>query len=252
MEQVIARHRSAVMVLAVAVPALACALLSLLREWVENTNAALGLVLLVVAAASTGLRSAGIVAALSGAVSFDYFLTAPYHRLTITNRDDIETTLLLLAVGLAVTELALWGRRQQHSASREQGYLSGMLDTSATVAAGTTPPKDVINHISAELVELLDLDRCRISTESDSSLPSLRPDGTLVGASGEIAVERDGLPTDTEIALPVRSGGVVVGSFLLTAASHVARPGQEQRRVAAALADLAGPSLETGSPSAAE
>jgi hypothetical protein len=45
----------------------------------------LALVLLVVAAAATGIRSAGIVAALSSALWFD-FLTQPYPRFTITDQ----------------------------------------------------------------------------------------------------------------------------------------------------------------------
>jgi hypothetical protein len=51
--------------------------LSLFRDSVANTNAALALVLLIVAAAATGIRAAGLVAALSSAVCFDFFLTGP-------------------------------------------------------------------------------------------------------------------------------------------------------------------------------
>ena len=35
---------------------------------------------------------AGVVAALSGGVWFDFFLTQPYERFSITRRTDIETT----------------------------------------------------------------------------------------------------------------------------------------------------------------
>ena len=90
-----------------------------------NTNAGLALVLIIVAAASTGIRWAGIAAALASAAGFDYFLTEPYSTFVITDRADIETAVLLL-VGSAVTEIALWGRRVQSRASREQGYLDGL------------------------------------------------------------------------------------------------------------------------------
>jgi K+-sensing histidine kinase KdpD len=43
------------------------------------------------------------------AVWFDFFLTQPYERFTITRRTDIETTVLLLVIGVAVTEIAVWG-----------------------------------------------------------------------------------------------------------------------------------------------
>jgi hypothetical protein len=43
---------------------------------------------------------------------------------------------LLLLVGLAVTELAVWGRRQQAFASREAGYLAGIRAAAESGAIG--------------------------------------------------------------------------------------------------------------------
>ena len=53
-------------------------------------------------------------------------------------------------------------------------------------------------------------------------------------------VDRDGLPTDDDIALLVTRSGTTVGHFLLTSASHIARPTLEQRKVAILLADQVG------------
>jgi K+-sensing histidine kinase KdpD len=89
------RHRAVTLAAAALVPLLAAAVLAGFRASFENTNAALVLVLLVVAAASTGIRPAGLVAAVSSARSFDYFLTAPFRTLAITDRADIETAVLL-------------------------------------------------------------------------------------------------------------------------------------------------------------
>ena len=69
-------------------PLVACAVLALFRDSVANTNAALGLVLIIVAAAATGIRAAGIVAALSSAAWFDFFPTEPFNSFKITDRDD--------------------------------------------------------------------------------------------------------------------------------------------------------------------
>src|SRR2546428_173356 len=80
----------------------------------------------VVAVAATGYRPAGFLAAASAAAWFDFFLTRPYERFTITRREDIETTVLLLVLGIAVTEIAVWGRRQHAAASRRAGYLDGI------------------------------------------------------------------------------------------------------------------------------
>ena len=108
---------------AVLAPVVAGALLSMVRDLITNNNAALVLVLVVVAVAATGHRVAGLVAAVVSAASFDFFLTQPYLQFAITERDDIEAAVLLALIGLAVTEIALWGRRQQARSSTRAGYL---------------------------------------------------------------------------------------------------------------------------------
>ena len=111
-------HRALLVVAALVLPLAVCAVLSVWRDEIASATAVLVLALLVVAAAATGDRLVGVVAALSSGVWFDYFLTAPYHRFTIADRDDVEATVLLVVVGLAVSECALWGRREQARASR--------------------------------------------------------------------------------------------------------------------------------------
>jgi hypothetical protein len=56
-------------------------------------------------------------------------------------------------------------------------------------------------------------------------------------------VEKDGLPTDDVIAIPVPGRAARSGYFAVTAATHVARPRTEQRQVAALLARLAAGAL---------
>src|SRR5262245_24461442 len=107
------RHRSVVIAAAAVVPLRACALSVPFRDHPAHTNAALALVLLVVAAAATGIRTAGITAAVSSAAWYDFFLTRPYESFHISNQTDLETFVLLVLVGIAVTEIALWGHRRQ-------------------------------------------------------------------------------------------------------------------------------------------
>nr|BFE71952.1 hypothetical protein GCM10020092_052530 [Actinoplanes digitatis] len=97
-------------VLAVVAPFAVSAMLVPLRDRIENTDVALLLVVVVVAVAAFGNRPAGYLAALSAGVWFDFFFTAPYQRFTIGDGSDVETLVLLMAVGIAVTELAVWGR----------------------------------------------------------------------------------------------------------------------------------------------
>ncbi|HEY5846287.1 MAG TPA: DUF4118 domain-containing protein [Microlunatus sp.] len=230
------RSRGPVIIAAAVVPLLACLLLSGVRDTIENTAAALLLVLVVVGVASLGSRAAGLVAAVSSAASFDYFLTAPYDQFRIGDRSDIETTVLLVLIGAAVTELALWGRRQQARASEQRGYLDGILSATETLA-GAAPVSTVIAHVERQLVDLLDLDTATFVSRPEPLRPSLQPDGSLTRQQQILEVDRIGLPTDTEIFLPVRDGDIDRGAFRLVAATHCARPTARQRRVAALLAD---------------
>jgi K+-sensing histidine kinase KdpD len=257
-ESILQAHRPVIVGAAAATSLAACAVLSMFRDSIANTNAALGLVLLIVAAASTGIRAAGLVAALSSAAWFDFFLTQPYHHFAITDPADIETAVLLVLVGIAVSEIALGGRRQQAKASREQGYLDGVLTTAATVGAGRRSTTSLVDDVCAQIVDGLQLDDCRfdlgsidsgngdtgsVDTATDPILATLNDDATMTYNGRPYDVHRNGLPTDSEIALPVQSGGLVRGRLLLTSATRVVRPTTEQLRVAVALANQVGAAL---------
>ena len=86
--------------------------LSGLRQSISGADAALVLVTVIVAVATSGQRVSGVLAAASSSVWFDFFFTQPYDHLSIVHRGDIETTVLLLAVGVALTELAARGQRR--------------------------------------------------------------------------------------------------------------------------------------------
>src|SRR5512144_1861300 len=130
------RTRTLALTAAALVPVAVGALLSLVRELVANNTAPLVFVLVVVAVAATGYRLAGLVAAVVSAASFDFFLTQPYLQFAIAERDDIEAAVLLALIGLAVTEIALWGRRQQARASTRAGYLHGVVSAARLAASG--------------------------------------------------------------------------------------------------------------------
>lgn len=241
------RHRSALIAAAAVAPLLCCAGIAVFRESVTAATAALVLVLVVVAVAATGDRLAGIVAALSSGAWFEFFLTKPYGRFTISDPNDIEITVLLVLVGVAVTEIALWGRRQEARASRRAGYLDGVFGTSKIIAVRETTPDALIDHVAHEIVQVLDIDECRFVmgaglTEGTEGA-SLDHDGHVTRSGHRVDVDRDGLPTDERIGLLVRQGSVVHGLFELTAATRVVRPSAEQLRVAVLLADQVGAAL---------
>ena len=221
-------------------------LLSLARDAVDNANAALVLVLVVVGVAATGRRLAGIVAALSATVWFDFFLTEPYLTFTINDQNDIETAVLLTLVGLAVTEIALWGRRHQGRASRREGYLAGVITAARTAVSGRSEPEALVAGIAKQIGQVLEVDRCvfeRGAASGDHDQPRLNQDGSVTVAGRTIDVARAGLPTDDVIELPIERAGVRQGRFLITAATRISRPTLEQRQVAVTLADQAAAGL---------
>lgn len=221
-------HRPLAITAAALAPLLICAVLVPFRTDFANTSAALALVLVVVASAMTGVRPAGYTAAVSGAVWFDFFLTRPYQNLHIDDRNDIETAVLLVLVGAAVTELALWGRRRQAEASNQEGYLTGIADSAARAAAG----EPVVDTVAAQLVTVLGADECRWAGTARRDLPTLRRDGSVVRGDRVLDVDRHGLPTDAELDVPAGDG-----HLLVTAATRISRPSLTQRRVAVLLAD---------------
>lgn len=235
------QHRPFVLALAAGLPLVWCSVAAQLRSDVTAATAALVLVAIVVAAATTGDRVAGIVAAVSGGWWFDFFLTQPFHRFTIENSDDLEVTLLLVLVGIAVTELAIWGGRQQAEASRRAGHLNGLMATSQIVS-GQFSPRALADQVAAHIAELLEVDSCQFVEAG-----AVPPDGAVLDADGEVRlrgrvlnVDRDGLPALGEVVLPAGRNGHVAGVFLIVAATQIVRPTLEQRQVAVLLADQVG------------
>ncbi|WP_406504521.1 DUF4118 domain-containing protein [Streptomyces sp. NBC_00212] len=226
---------------AVAGPLAAAGLLVPFRTHVASTNLALILVVVVVAVAANGHRGAGALAALSSAVWFDFLLTRPYERFTIAGGDDITTAVLLLAVGLAVSQLAARARRLKVVTVTDADHLARIHDT-AQLARRTGSAATVVDHVRGELTDVLHLDGCRF--EYGSLLghpPQLGQDGEVTTAHGRWSLERRGWPQG-ETELRVFGNGHYYGRFML-------RPGRadvvplQARLVAATLADQVGAAL---------
>lgn len=235
----IERNKGWVFTAAVVAPLAVCAALSAFRDHITAATSVLVLVLLVVAAASTGLRAAGILAALSGGLWFDLFLTQPYGRLTIDDSSDVEAAVLLVLIGAAVSEIALWGHRQQARADRRAGYLDGVLSAADLVSLRGGSPDVFVQRVAGQIKAVLAVSRCRFvaGPVHDPRTPVLTHDGGVTRNGHSVNVDRDGLPFDDEIAILVTLGGETVGHFLITSAADIARPTLEQRRVAVLLAD---------------
>ena len=240
------RDRLAVLA-AIAVPLALAAILVPFRSGFPNTDAALAMIVVVVAVAANGDRLAGVLAAVSAAVWFDFFLTQPYERFSITSRNDIETTVLLLVIGVAVTELAVWARRQHAAASRRAGYLDGISSAARAVAAGRSPSV-LMEQVTGQLTALLALRSCEFQYGvAGLGLARLGHDGSVAVEQRIWDVDAKGFPPGMNVELLVESGGLLQGRFLMSP-DDGARPTREQRLLGVALADQVGAALATSRP----
>ena len=199
------------------------------------------LVLAVAVVSAAGLRPAGLVAAATTALAYDYFWTEPYYSFRIFDTQDILTVLLLVLVGGAIEQLSWWAGRQHAVAARRLDYLNALRRAAEPIAPETHAA--TLEAISDTMITVLDADSCDLVLNDRLPATVLHGDGSVTRAGQIMDVDTAGLPTDDVIAIPVPSADDRVAYFAVTAATHVARPRAEQRQVAALLAHLAAQSL---------
>jgi hypothetical protein len=235
------------LVVAVAGPVVVAVAMLPLRADLRTSNVALILVLAVLVAAIVGGRLGGALAALSAAVSLDFLFTRPYYSFSISDGGDVQTVALLLVVGLVVGEIVARSRHS-HAVARRRSREAEHLRHVAELAAGGESSGRLIALVQNELTSILDLKSCRFERPPfRSTLPQLRHRGVRVNAGKPDA---DGL--NSQLELPVRGGGKLLGRFVLTMPADgtgTRLPG-ESRQLAVALADQLGAALaEPGRPS---
>ncbi len=230
-----------IMLAAVAAPIAVAAALIPWRHHLDTADNALFLVVVIVAVASTGRRLAAAVAAIVSALSFDFFLTRPYLSFRITRHSDLITEILLVVVGLAVGELAARGRRHRDAAWQGRHEMA-LLHSVTELAATGQDPQVVVAVAGHELEELLTLRGCRFTAHDIAGTTArVTPRGEVVVGNETWSTGDLGLPTQS-VDLPVRSGGWLLGHFLLTPT-----PGKpvsaDRLLVAVAIADQVGAAL---------
>jgi K+-sensing histidine kinase KdpD len=222
-------------------PCAVAALLVPFRSTFPNPDAALVLVVVVVAVAANGHRPAGWIAAIATSVWFDFFLVRPYERFTITRHADLETTVLLLVVGIAVTEIAVRSRRHRARAAEEANFVARIHSAAAAVATGESATF-VVMQVAVQLTDLLFLRDCRFDPAGSNRRGAyMTQDGDVFLAGMRWGVDQMGLP-GSEVELTVECRGRFFGRYVM-----VPTPGkpvsQERRVVASALADQVGAAL---------
>ncbi len=213
------------------------------RDQLHASSASLVLVLIVLGAALVGGRTPGLVCAASSAICFDFFFTKPYYSFVIANRDDVETTIVLFVVGLAVGELVVRSRRYAAQAEAHE-RAAQYLRASAALTAGGAPKGFLIQAVQRELVALL----------GAKSASFERP--PLIGSFPALHHDRVSIPTATDafpvhehaaqlVEIAVYGHGVLQGRFVLELPRSMSglAADTERRAQALALADQLGAAL---------
>lgn len=237
----LARRRAVVWVAAVFLGPVLAGLLTLARPQLHENHVTLVLVLAVAIVSATGLRPAGLVAAVTTALAYDYFWTEPYYSFRILDTQDILTVILLVLVGGAIEQLSWWAGRQRATAARRLDYLTALRRAAEPIAPETHAA--ALQAVSDTIVTVLDADSCRLVLDQPLPGTVLHDDGSITRGGRVMDVDREGLATDDVIAIPVPRHDRRPGYFAVVAATHVARPRAEQRQVAGLLAHLAAGSL---------
>lgn len=230
-----ARNKVAI-VAALTAPVVVDAVLIAFRGSYASTAAALTTVAVIAPLAVFGDRVAGVLASISGALWFDFFLTRPYDQFEISHRQDLETTIAIFVVGLIITELAGRSRHHWRAGNDSTQYVS-MIHRVAELAAASVPVDVIIDQARTSLVSLLSLRSCRFERLlSDPPLARIESNGEVVNVGMRWPAREIGLP-GPESELIAQWRGQVQGRFVLTP-TRGAPVTLEQRIVAVALVDV--------------
>jgi hypothetical protein len=221
------------------------------RGDVPTANAALVLVLPVLVAAIVGGRTGGMVAAVVATLCFDFFFTRPYYSLGIDRRSDVETTIVLLVVGLVVGELAVRTRRSERVAAASRREVD-QVRRIAELAAGAGSSGRMIDIVERELVAILGARGARFEPPPfPTVLPRLGHGVVTIPATSD-----DGPPPGpaNEVELPVWGAGRQIGRLVLVLPSDSVGIGipSSDRAIAVALVDQLGAVLAAASRGSAD
>ena len=181
-------------------------------------DAALVLVLVVLATAMLGGRGPGLLGALISAACFDFFFTRPYYSFTISHRDDIELTIVLLVVALAVGELVVRAQRSERSAMASRRQVE-QIRRVAEVASGGEPMGHLIDVVQREVVAVLGARGSRFERPPfRSAIPTLRHAGVTLPGDGTGGDRPPG--PGNEVALPLWGHGREIGRIVVVLPRH--------------------------------
>lgn len=170
---------SLVGVAAVVAPLVGTLVLVPFRTGRPTIDEALVPIVVVVAVSAAGNRIAGLVAAVSTAVWFAYFLVPPYYQFKREHTEDLGGLLVLLAVSAAVSQLAILQHGQRELAQAAHARLKLLHDAGRTI--GTTLDAEATAHRLAHVAVPRFADFVTVDL-----LASMLPGHEATSASGEL------------------------------------------------------------------
>jgi hypothetical protein len=237
------RRGAAAGTLALVAPFVLAVSLASFRGTFTTTAAALTFVAVIAAVSILGSRVSGLLATASSAIWFDFYLTKPFDRLTISHRPDLETTICIIVVGLCVNELAGANRRSYRRAGQKSNYVTTVHEL-AVMVSGDFTLEEILRFAEQSLREVLLLRECTFE-RVETGLPYARivAEGSVVHVGLQWPTKELGIPGPrAEILAQWR--GRSYGRFVLTPS-----PGEpvslDRRVVAVSLASLVAGALAT-------
>jgi K+-sensing histidine kinase KdpD len=211
-----------------------------------HQSAALIMIVPVIAVALLGGARPAVVAALAAGGSYAVLLTQPYGQLAIHHATDVVATITLLVVGLVVGVVAVREQRYATRAELRRDELERLV-AFAERSASTDRADGLIDEATSHLRSLLQLERCDWRTGTHTGThPLLLDDGQIMGYLHDLPADRSQLPP-SGVELLAQTSDAEIGSFVLVPTAGTTTS-VEQRRTAAAIANLLALALERGSP----
>ena len=221
-------------------PLVAALILLPFRSSFPQTSFELLLVLVVVGVASSGDRFAGLLAAVSAGLCFGFFLSWPYLGFSIASAAAVRSTLLLVVVGVAVTEIAHRGREAAKYANRMAAVVEYSGDAiigrglDDAITSWNPAAERILGYSSQEIIGksvdvLIPKDR---ADEGKAILKKAKAGQPVLNVETE-RIRKDGTVFPVAVSVsPVRDvDGAIVGT------STIARDRSEQVRADKMLAD---------------
>jgi Domain of unknown function (DUF4118) len=241
------RRATAALLTAVLGPLAVSGILVAFRDEFFSTSAAVVLVLPVLGAAIVGGRRGGATSAVIAALCFDFFFTHPYYSFTIDNRDELETTIVLLIVGLVVGELVVRTRRSSQLAAASRREVNQVRRV-AELAAASGPKGRLISIVEHELVELLGAESARFERRPYPTVLLRLGHGMVTLPSDDDSTDRKFGPSN-ELELPIWGQGREIGRLVLVLPHTSSAVGisADDRALAVTLVDQLGAVLAASS-----